>query len=161
VSSIIANQVRHDKAFAERLTSRWQYVVVLERLARAAGATRWYCAQSEPELSRVIDELRGGSCVSFYFDDQLRVDLDDEAARQQMFEAVSPAREIVLGYPTEGQIHVDTELVTGPSELSEVLMHHPEGGVVLWGPWPSRTGSSSTVSIDLVDEDGVLRMHPH
>ncbi len=57
--------------------------------------------------------------MSFYFDDQLRVALDDEAARQEMFEAVSPAREIVLGYPMALlmwliSVPVTTRIARGP-----------------------------------------------
>jgi hypothetical protein len=161
VPAAVADQVKRDTALASRLRMPWQQIIVLERFARAAGAARWYFARSALEFDRVIEELRGGSCVSFYFDEQLRVDFDNEAARQAMFDEVSPAREILLGYPIEGQVHVQIELVTGPTELTEALMHRVEGGVVFWGPWPSREGGPGTVTIDLVDEDGILRPHPH
>jgi hypothetical protein len=147
---------------ARRLVSAWYHLVVLERLARGGGTIRWYFPRSQGELERVFEELRGGSCVSFYFDEQLHVERDDEEARQRMFDEVSPAREIVVGYPLEDEIDLEVELPTGPSELGEILMHHSEGDLVVWGPWPSREGSSGgTITIDLVDADGVLRAHPH
>lgn len=161
MSGFISEQIWNNQEWVGRVAVPWTHVIVLERIARAAGATRWYFARSYSELSKIIDELRGGSCVSFYFDDQLRVDVDDEAARLDMFDAVSPLREIVLGYPVVGRTMVEVDLVTGSSELSEALMHRPEGGVVFWGPFPSREGGLGTVTLDLVDEDGVLRRHPH
>jgi hypothetical protein len=161
MSSVVAQQVKRDPDLTNRLSSDWQHVVILERYARAAGATRWYFARSELEINEVIGQLQGGSCVSFYFDDHFRVDRDDEVFRQEMFEGVSQEREIVVGYPKEGQILVDVELVSGPGELSEVLMHHVEGSVAFWGPWPDRERTSNTTTIDLLDEDGILRRHAH
>jgi hypothetical protein len=154
-------QVRTDPRFAGRLDSRWGFVVVLERLARGGGSTNWYFARTTTDLLDVVHRLRGGSCVTFYFDGGLNVQLDDETARQKMFDAVTPSREIAIGYPEEGNVLLEIELVTGSTELSELLEWHAEGHLVAWGPWPSRAADFGTITIDLVDSDGIQRAHPH
>jgi len=160
MSTPMAIQVRHDPAFVDRTRRPWKHVVVLERLARGGGTSRWYFPRNEAGLERVLEQLRGGSCVSFYFDDQLSVELDLEESRRRMFDEVAPLREIFLGYPKDDEEGLDVELVTGSSELSEVLNRHPEGELVTWGHWPNlELASPDVVTIFLVDEDGVLRAY--
>ena len=158
----MANQVLSHDPLSHRLQSTWNHAVILERLARGGGATRWYFARSADELRDVLDRLRGGSSVSFYFDDQLNVEIDTDSVRQRMFDAVTPAREVVVGYPERACVVLAVELVTGSTELAEVLVHRTEGELVVWGPWPSREGDPrGAITMDLVDADGVLRSHPH
>jgi hypothetical protein len=136
--------------------------VVLERLARGGGATRWFFARSLAELEPVFEVLRGGSCVSFYFANQLHVETDTEAARQRMFKEITLEEELVLGYPSAVSVEVDMELISGPGELAEQLMHHPEGSLIVWGKWPARANDGSDgITVNLVDADGILRAHPH
>jgi hypothetical protein len=155
-------QVKDHEGLSRRLKLPWSRVVILERLARGGGASRWYYATSEEQFKNALSHLRGGSIVSLFFGDELNVDLDTDEARQRMFDQVSPSREIIIGYPEDNLSILRVDLVTGPSELSEVLIHHPEGETVVWGKWPSaKQDGHSVFTLRLVDEDGVLRSHPH
>jgi hypothetical protein len=79
-----------------------------------------------------------------------------------MFEEVTLAGEIVLGYPKEADIVVEMDIVSGPGELTEHLMHHSGGELVVWGVWPAPLNDGdNAVTVDLVDVDGVSRPHPH
>jgi hypothetical protein len=158
----MSSQVLAERRLSERLQSPWENAVILERLARGGGAVRWYLATTPDDLGVVVERLRGGSCVSFYFDDQLQVERDIESVRQRMFDAVTAGREILLAYPEQQKVDLSVELATGSNELAELLVQRSEGSLVVWGPWPSRDGNpNGTITIDLVDEDGVLRNHPH
>lgn len=55
-----------------------------------------------------------------------------------------------------------TDLLSGPSELTEYLLVRPEGALVVWGAWPPQTSDGNNViTVLLVDADGVRRPHPH
>jgi hypothetical protein len=59
-------------------------------------------------------------------------------------------------------VEVDMELISGPGELAEQLMHHPEGNLAIWGKWLARTDDGHDgITINLIDADGTLRTHPH
>lgn len=160
MSKIVSDQIRSNDAYVRQFQSSWRYAVVLERVAWGGGTTYWYIGRNREELSEIIDQLRGGSCVSFYFDEKMHVEVDSEEARRRMFDAVGMDREIVLGYPAD-RLAFSVELPTGSSELSEALLSHMPGEFVIWGAWPSRDGGPGTLTLDLVDEDGILRQHPH
>ena len=150
----------------EVLARRWSKpradVIVLERLARAGGAARWFMVRSPQEVTELYDKLLPGSRVSFYFAGGPHVGRDDERTRQQMFEEITSTGEIVLGYPSASDIVVEMDIISGPSELTEHLMHHPGGELVIWGTWPAQLDDGDkTVTLNLVDADGVLRSHPH
>jgi hypothetical protein len=108
------------------------------------------------------DQLRPGSRVSFYFSGGPHAGRDDERIRQRMFEEITSTGEIVLGYLSASDIVVETDIISGPSELTEHLMHHPGGEQVIWGTWPAPMHDGhQAVTVDLVDVDGVMRSHPH
>jgi hypothetical protein len=158
----MSQQLREHQALARRLAGEWREILILERWARAAGATRWFFVTDQAMLERVFDLLRGGSSVSFYFAKHLHVEVDDEAARQEMFGEITRYGELVLGYPQPGDTELEMTIASGPSELTECLMLHPEGALAVWGQWPPRENDGETViSVDLVDADGILRAHPH
>lgn len=160
--SPMSQQLRAHEALNRRLKAQWRQIIVLERLARAGGATRWFFVSKRTMLDAVFDRLRGGSCVSFYFSGHLHVEVDNEPARQEMFDEITHSGEIVLGYPTPDNVEIEMEIISGPSELTEYLMLHPEGSRVVWGEWPVKgNDGESVVTVDLVDSDGVLRSHPH
>ena len=162
MSSQMSQQLRNDPALTQRLSSSWCEIIILERLARGGGATRWFFARSPAELELIFDALRGGSCVSFYFANQLHVETDTEAARQRMFDEITAEKELVLGYPSAGSIEVDMEIISGPGELAELLMHHPEGSLIVWGKWPARSDDGHDgITFNLVRRGGILRTHPH
>jgi hypothetical protein len=62
--SAMVQQLRAHEALTRRLVADWQQIGVLERMARGAGAARWFLVTSMATLERVFDLLRGGSSVS-------------------------------------------------------------------------------------------------
>jgi hypothetical protein len=162
VTSRMSEQIRSDSTIVRRFGQPWREIVILERLARGGGAAKWYFVRSQDELVHVLDLFRGGSCVSFYFANQLRVEADVDSARQRMFDEITSAGELVIGYPSEGETELSMQIISGPAELSDSLMFHPEGSIVVWGQWPGRDNDGDDgITLNLVDEDGLLRPHPH
>jgi len=162
VRSPMSKQLREHEVLARRLAGDWRQVVILERLARGGGGARWFFATSLETLEQVFDLFRGGSSVSFYFSRYLHVRVDQEESRQDIFDEVIQYGEVVLGYPSRDDLEFEMVIISGPSELTESLMHHPEGALAIWGQWPPRENDGhDVITIDLVDADGVLRSHPH
>lgn len=161
--SSMSQQLRGYRPLTRRLAAEWRQIVVLERLARGAGATRWFFVTSMATLEHVFDLLRGGSSVSLYFSTRhLNVAPDNEDSRLEMFDEVTEYGELVLGYPSPDAPELEMEVISGPSELAEFLMLHPDGSLAVWGQWPPREDDGEdTITVDLVDADGVLRTHPH
>jgi hypothetical protein len=158
----MSQQLRQHELLARRLAVEWRQIVILERLARAGGATRWFFISSQPMLEDVFDVLSGGSSVSFYFLGHLHVEVDDDATRQAMFGEITRSGELVLGYPAQGNSQLEMAIISGPSELTECLILHPEGSLVVWGDWPAREDDGNdAITVDLVDADGMQRLHPH
>ena len=158
----MAKQLGKHEALARRLAGDWRQVVILERLARGGGRARWFFATSLATLEQVFDLFRGGSSVSFYFSGCLHVQVDQEERRQDIFDEVTQYGEVVLGYPSRDDPEFEMAIISGPSELTESLMHHPEGALAIWGQWPPRENDGhDVITIDLVDADGVQRPHPH
>jgi hypothetical protein len=158
----MSQQLRGHEPLTKRLAAEWRQIVVLERLARGAGAARWFFVTSRATLDQVFDLLRGGSSVSFYFSRHLHVEADNEDSRQSMFDELTACGEVILGYPSPDAPELEMEIISGPSELTECLMLHPEGSLAVWGQWPPRENDGKyAITVDLVDADGVLRAHPH
>jgi hypothetical protein len=158
----MSKQLREHEALAQRLAGEWRQVVILERLARAGGAARWFFVTSLVTLDQIFDLLRGGSSVSFYFSRYLHVQADQDESRQDMFDEVTQYSEVVLGYPSQDDPEFEMAIISGPSGLAESLMHHPEGALAVWSQWPPRENNGlDVITVDLVDADGVLRPHPH
>jgi len=79
-----------------------------------------------------------------------------------MFDEIIRCGELVLGYPAPDQSQPEMAIISGPSELTECLILHPAGSLVVWGEWPARENDGENlITADLVDADGVLRPHPH
>jgi hypothetical protein len=158
----MAKQLGKHEALARRVAGDWRQVVILERLARGGGRARWFFATSLATLEQVFDLFCGGSSVSFYFSGCLHVQVDQEERRQDIFDEVTQYGEVVLGYPSRDDPEFEMAIISGPSELTESLMHHPEGALAIWGQWPPRENDGhDVITIDLVDADGVQRPHPH
>ena len=146
---------------AARLSSLRGRVVVLERIARGGGATRWYLGRSPEECQRIYRLLGPGSRVTFYFDGPLRVDPLGDRVIGAMFEAIGEDCEIVVGVPdVEDPVRLAVEFLSAPSELTELLMQPRSSLDLVWGPYPD-VGEPESVTLVLVDRDGVTRPHPH
>lgn len=153
-------QVRNSEGVMARLRGPWRRIVLLERIARGAGATRWYLLHDRSAFEQVIAALRPGSRVTFYFRGPMHTEPLSEEVQGAMFEAVGEHDEIVIAFPVPGQLELRAELVSGPSELTDFLMQPDPPADVVWGAFPG-TEELDSFTVELVDADGVLRAHPH
>jgi hypothetical protein len=157
----MAMQLTAHPVLSARLAASWDRIVVWEQIARGGGATRWYLARTGDDARRIFGLLEPGSRATFCFGGPLRVEPLSERVIGAMFEAVGEAGEIVIGRPAvETPVRLDAELVYGPSELAQYLMQPQPSGDLVWGPLPGFTDPDS-VTVVLVDGDGVMRSHPH
>jgi hypothetical protein len=69
-------------SIGERLETRC--AVVLERIARGGGATKWYECADESRLPALISRFSPGSVVSFYFDGRIQSDVYSDVLRQSL-----------------------------------------------------------------------------
>ena len=136
--------------------------IVLERIARGGGATRWYWLRSTDELGRLCRRLGPGSVVSFYFDRRIqRATLDDDVAGQ-ILDLVAQHGDVVVGLMSEDDLEIVVDLVAGPNELSELGSKIRAGEPVFFGVFPARDNDGlGAVTLTLPDADGVVREHPH
>jgi hypothetical protein len=134
--------------------------VVLERVARGAGETRWYIAEHESDLAAIELKLVPGSRVSFYFDDRLRFQpwgphFVDEFLRVGGSEAV-------VGRRTGDPVRLDVDFPAGLSDLTDFVGSTAYGQPLLLGAFPAADNDGeSAVTVTLPDRDGVVRRHPH
>lgn len=143
---------------ADRLTLH--PAAILERLARAAGATRWYWVSGADELEDLAVRLHPGSEVSFYFDERLAWRILDDEVRAELLAILADDGDFPLGRPLAG-IELDVVIVSGMDELAREVAH-AEGKAVLVGRFPSRADDGqSAITIHLPDLDGVVRSHPY
>lgn len=136
--------------------------VVLERLARAAGSTRWYVLERPDQLPLLVESLRPGSCVSFYFDGRLRVSTYDDTISAPLRDILDRDPDAVFGRLREGSIEAEVDFVADERELEEYARQLDDGAVVLFGRFPGRDDDgTNAITLDLPDRDGVVRGHPH
>jgi hypothetical protein len=145
------------------LLERWTgaETLVLERIARGGGATRWYVLRSRADLSTLASQLRPGSCVSFYFDDRFRGSVNDEVARAAILGVATEDGEAVVGNVSAEDIEVAVDFVGTAEDLDAWLSEH-SGEAIRFGRFPGRENDGEhAVTFDLPDRDGVVRSHPH
>ena len=136
--------------------------VVLERLARAAGATRWYRANSSADLEWLCGRLWPGSIACFYFDDRMTPYLWGAEARARILGLLPSAGEVVVCTAREDSPEMDVEFIAGPSGLEEFDEEIQPGAQVFIGDLSAAENDGiNAVSLILPDRDGVTRGHPH
>ena len=113
--------------------------VVLERVARGGGATRWYYCSDQSRLSLIEDRLSPSSVVSFYFDDRIRNDSYSPGVKAAIEEVITRNHEAVVGTLGDDGVSINAEIVTGPNELAELASEIKPGSRVFYGAFPART----------------------
>lgn len=159
-ASAVVLQLERHTGLSGRLAMPWDRIVVLERIARGGGNTRWYLAKDQHDVRRAFALLNPGSRVTFYFAGPLHVEPVSDTVIGEMFAAVGVTDEIVIAAPDSDPLALDAEFVWGPSELTEYLMQPHSSGDVMWGPFPG-VDEPDAITVRLVDADGILRRHPH
>lgn len=136
--------------------------VVLERIARGAGATRWFRVVTAQDLERLVGVLSPGSLVSFYFDDRVSALTWSDEAVVRVLDLVAAHGDAVVGIPREGELELVVEVVAGANELNEVAEGLGFGAEVFVGGFPAaEDDGADSVTVVLPDQDGVVRAHPH
>lgn len=144
------------------LLGRPNGAVVLERIARGAGATRWYRLRDFEQLRSLTKRLSPGSSVSFYFDDRVRAQEYGGEVREGILRIAESDGDAVVGTLKADAIELDVEFIAGPSELEEYAESLTPGARVFYGPFPARDNDGEfAVTFDLPDSDGIVRQHPH
>jgi hypothetical protein len=136
--------------------------VVLERIARGAGSTRWYLLTGIDQLPLLAGHLRPGSAVSFYFDDRIeRRDLNDDTV-DLILDLIHAEGSAVLGVLSPDGMTIEVDFPSGIGEMTEFLGARTSGVSVFVGAFPGRDNDGlASVTLDLPDSDGVVRRHPH
>jgi hypothetical protein len=136
--------------------------VVLERLARGAGAARWFRVASDRQLELLCAEFSPGSTVSFYFDDRIAFVPYDGAAVLRILDLIATHGDAVVGVLHDSQLEISVAFVAGANELGEFAENLPPKSVVFVGAFPAADDDGhDAVTLSLPDRDGVVRRHPH
>lgn len=136
--------------------------VILERIARGGGATKWYYCVDRNHLQSVETQLSPGSAVSFYFDDRMRSDFYSTELKSRVETIIAETGEAVVGVLCEDGMHINVEIIAGLHELAEFVSTLGPTSRVFYGAFPARDNDGiRAVTVVLPDADGVVRAHPH
>ncbi len=145
-----------------RLDAAPSGMVVLERIARGGGATRWYVCRDREALTALAAVLSPGSVVSFYFDGRIAELPYSPGLRVEVERIMRDSGEAVLAQPGPDGLELEVEFVTSLGEydeFAEVLGSH---STVFVGAFPARDDDGvNAITLTLPDKDGVVRAHPH
>src|SRR5262249_16173162 len=92
--------------------------VVLERIARGAGATNWYWCASEDALKKLAERFAPGSKVSFYFDKRLQT-ANYAEAKSEILRIAANTGDCVVGILSDDGMKLDVQLIASHDELAE------------------------------------------
>lgn len=136
--------------------------VVLERIARSAGATRWYYAVTRGDLEQVCERLFPGSAVSFYFDGRIELRPWDDDTEMLVLDLITATGDAVVGSWDPDDVEIGADFVAGANELGDFADGLVPLTAVFVGAFPTRDNDGAdAVTIMLPDRDGVTRPHPH
>jgi hypothetical protein len=134
--------------------------IVLERVARGGGATRWYFCEGVSELPAVLAELRPGSRVGFFFDHRIRRQPFTDEVEAELFDIAATTGEVLLGRErTDGpELHMD---FLEASDIAEAVVALRPGDPVYYGVFPAiEDDGLSCIAFTPPDEDGSTRPQP-
>jgi hypothetical protein len=136
--------------------------VILERIARGGGATKWYYCSDQKCLEDLELSLAPGSVVSFYFDERICHTEYSKEMDSILDNMVRTAGELLIGVPISSSRSIDVEIISGPHELAEFLSTISLGTLIFYGIFPMHDNDgTNAVTVTLPDIDGVVRPHPH
>ncbi len=135
--------------------------VVLERLARGGGGTKWYYCSDRSRLESVEERLSPGSVVSFYFDGRIRSDLYSPDVESNVENIIAEEGEAVIGRLHEDGCRIEIETVAGPGDLAEFISTINPTSRLFYGTHPTRDNDGiRAVTVLLPDADTIARAHP-
>jgi len=137
-------------------------VIVLERIARGGGETRWYLVHSTSQLDVLIPLLSPGSVVSFYFDGRVGPIRYGPDLHNTIMTIIEETGDGVVGLLGSDSMTLEMESIAGPTDLAEFTATLGADSTVFVGAFPARDNDGSrAVTVILPDADGVIREHPH
>ena len=143
----------------ERLSAR--AAVVLERVARGGGETRWYYCTDVRTLDTIATELRPGSAVSFFFDDRIRSNVLGPEVQLEVENIMETAGEATVGILRDN-MHIDVAFVSEWSEVEDCFRGAESAARMFYGEFPTSDNDGvRAVTLIIPDLDGVVRNHPH
>ena len=146
----------------ERLDTAPAGAVVLERIARGGGATRWFVCRDRDALTAIAAELSPGSVVSFYFDGRLGPCPWKPALVGELEAIIVATYGAVLGWLAEDGMTIDATQVVSRGELAEIAATLAPSSQVFCGAFPARDNDGArAVTMTVPDLDGIVRPHPH
>ncbi len=136
--------------------------IVLERLARGGGATRWYHLPRQGDVAQIASRLSPGSSVSFYFDNRFAWCRPGDPYEQRVRSVLATTGETVVAEVVDDDPELLLHLVAGEADLAELTTDLASNRSLFIGSFPMRDSDGiDAVTIDLPDRDGVIRHHPH
>jgi hypothetical protein len=151
-----------DNSGASSLLQRGQRAFVLERIARAAGATRWYVLRDPVYLAAMTARVSPGSSLSFYFDDRITARHFDPRLIDEALAIIPADGDVFYGRHNPRDIEVRPFFVAGSDELFEFEQSLQDGEEVYFGRFPAPDNDGrNAITVTLPDVDGVVRSHPH
>lgn len=125
-------------------------VIGLERLARGAGATRWYGVTGGDEFERMSRHLVPGSRLSLYFDQRFSVRRYDDSAGDELLRIAERDHGSVLGLFTPDGTPMAVAFPTEKADLAHFVASHGDHPMVFYGPFPSADNDPpNSVTLDL------------
>ena len=138
-----------------------QPAVVLERIARGAGATRWYLVERAEHLDLLAKELTPGSDLRFYFDGRIAEGTIDDDATKAILVIAAEAGDAVVAASTGG-LELRVDFVSNRDELAVFVADVPTDARLFFGRFPGRDNDGvAAISMILPDNDGIVRGHPY
>ena len=135
---------------------------MLERVAMAAGQTNWYYCRNVEKLDFVIERLRLGSLVSFYFDGRFSKSTDLATFLGEAKALFASAGESVVAALTADECTLAVDFVSCMEGMDGFLADHSSAPVFFVGEFPGRDNDGrDVVTVTIPDEDGVVRRHPY
>jgi hypothetical protein len=149
---VIALRAIEATAVPELLDRHPKGAVVLERIARGAGATRWYSLRDPEQLQSLAERLSPGSSLNFYFDDRIRPREYGSEVAGEILRIAERDRDAVVGTLRADGIELDVEFIAGPRELEEYAESLTPGAPVFYGRFLARDNDDEfAVTLDLPD----------
>lgn len=136
--------------------------VVLERIARGGGETRWYCCENVAALACIRDRSRPGSVVSFYFDDRMKRCLARDLPLDEIDAIIAREGACVVGRIGHDGIDIEAFDLCSSTEIAAEFPDLRDDERLVYGPFPARSHDGrNAITFILPDDDGVFRAHPH
>lgn len=137
-------------------------VIVLERVARAAGQTNWFSCCNSNEFIEVSKKFLPGSCVSVYFDRRIARNRYDESVREAILKIAAEEIDCVVGVCAVDQFRLEVDFIGGLGELEEFEQTLGDLSEVYFGSFPGRDHDGiRAVTLVVPDADGIVRKYSY